>query len=93
MKDPTVLCIVVGDGRTPRTAALLAMRTRWSVVSIDPALHGLEALDEAASAEGLELDPSLPIWSEAASAAGLEPDPSLPIWSADPVDGSQHHLS
>lgn len=37
-----VLCIVVGDGATPRTAALLAARTKWKrVVSIDPAMWGL----------------------------------------------------
>ena len=27
--DPDCVCVVVGDGRTPRTAALLAMRTKW----------------------------------------------------------------
>jgi len=37
------VAIVIGDGRTPRTAALLAMRTKWArIISIDPALHGLE---------------------------------------------------
>jgi len=41
LRDPNVVAVVVGDGRTPRTAALLAMRTRWTVWSIDPALHGL----------------------------------------------------
>ena len=39
---PAVCAVVVGDGRTPRTGALLAMRTKWHVVSIDPALHGLQ---------------------------------------------------
>ena len=37
-----VVVVVIGDGRTPRTAALLAMRTKWQVISVDPALHGLE---------------------------------------------------
>jgi hypothetical protein len=36
-----VVVVVVGDGRTPRTAALFAMRTKWQIISIDPALEGL----------------------------------------------------
>ena len=36
-----VCAIVIGDGRTPRTGALLAMRTKWTVISVDPALDGL----------------------------------------------------
>lgn len=39
--DTKVLGIVVGDGSTPRTAALLAARSKWNVVSIDPAMRGL----------------------------------------------------
>jgi len=39
--EPATICIVVGDGSTPRTAALLAMRTRWRLLSVDPALVGL----------------------------------------------------
>lgn len=35
--DDKVLCIVVGDGKYPRTGALFAMRTKWNIVSIDPA--------------------------------------------------------
>jgi len=36
------VCLVVGDGMTPRTAALTAVRTKWRrVVSVDPALQGL----------------------------------------------------
>lgn len=36
------LCIVVGDGSLPRTAALIAMRTKWRrVISVDPDLAGL----------------------------------------------------
>ena len=46
--DTLVVC--VGDGRTPRTAALVAMRSRWDCVSIDPALAGLEP--PAAGEEG-----------------------------------------
>ena len=37
--DPSVLCVVVGDGLTPRTAGLFAYRTRWTCVSIDPLLQ------------------------------------------------------
>ncbi len=32
------IAVVVGDGSTPRTGALLAYRTRWDVYSIDPNL-------------------------------------------------------
>lgn len=35
-KDGDFTAIVVGDGTTPRTAALLAYMTKWNVVSIDP---------------------------------------------------------
>jgi hypothetical protein len=34
--DPDVAACVVGDGSTPRTAALFAMRTAWQVWSVDP---------------------------------------------------------
>ena len=33
------LCIVVGDGSTPRTGALIACCTNWNVVSIDPRMR------------------------------------------------------
>ena len=29
-------CIVIGDGRTPRTASLIALHSNWNVLSIDP---------------------------------------------------------
>ncbi|EER06669.1 hypothetical protein Pmar_PMAR010370, partial [Perkinsus marinus ATCC 50983] len=38
MNDNNVGCVVVGDGSTPRTAALFAYRTSWQVWSIDPQL-------------------------------------------------------
>lgn len=38
-KDPSVVCIVVGDGVSPRTGALMCFRTAWKVHSIDPALR------------------------------------------------------
>jgi len=41
LSDTSTTCIVVGDGSTPRTAALLAMRSKWRVLSVDPALQGL----------------------------------------------------
>jgi hypothetical protein len=37
-----VLCFVIGDGNTPRTAALFAYRTKWTVFSIDPILKSEE---------------------------------------------------
>lgn len=36
--DPNIQCFVIGDGRTPRTGALFAYRTKWQVFSIDPQL-------------------------------------------------------
>lgn len=38
--DPSVTVVVVGDGLTPRTAALFAFRTRWKAISIDPLMEG-----------------------------------------------------
>jgi hypothetical protein len=37
--DPSVTLAVVGDGHTPRTAALFAFRSRWDCHSIDPVLR------------------------------------------------------
>ena len=34
-----VLCLAVGDGATPRTAALVSFLTQWRAISIDPALR------------------------------------------------------
>lgn len=44
--DPNVTVVVVGDGASPRTGALVAMCTNWSVTSIDPkmVLNGLHPL-------------------------------------------------
>lgn len=33
---------MVGDGNTPRTAAIFAYRTKWQVISIDPMLKHTE---------------------------------------------------
>eukprot|EP00927_Polykrikos_kofoidii_P046264 TRINITY_DN40478_c0_g1_i2.p1 TRINITY_DN40478_c0_g1~~TRINITY_DN40478_c0_g1_i2.p1 ORF type:complete len:255 (-),score=31.18 TRINITY_DN40478_c0_g1_i2:11-775(-) len=54
--DSGTTCVVVGDGVVPRTAALIAMRTKWRrVISIDPCLPDLGALDGAAiSGAGIE---------------------------------------
>jgi len=38
LSDPTVTAIVVGDGNTPRTAAIFAYMSAWTVYSIDPRL-------------------------------------------------------
>ena len=34
--DPNITLVSVGDGHTPRTAALFAFRTRWNCVAVDP---------------------------------------------------------
>ena len=39
MGDRDVTLAVVGDGHTPRTAALFAFRSRWDCHSIDPVLR------------------------------------------------------
>lgn len=36
--NPNRLVIVVGDGKRPRTGATFAMRTAWTVISVDPAI-------------------------------------------------------
>jgi hypothetical protein len=36
--DSSRLAVVVGDGSTPRLGAMVAMRTAWTVASIDPKL-------------------------------------------------------
>jgi hypothetical protein len=38
LNDPEVTLVSVGDGTTPRTAALFAFRTKWQCISIDPIL-------------------------------------------------------
>jgi hypothetical protein len=48
MGDPNVLCIVPGDGVSPRVGALAAYRSRWTVHSVDPTMrqreHAIERL-------------------------------------------------
>jgi len=39
LKDPGISVVSVGDGSTPRTAALFAFRTAWAAYSIDPRLR------------------------------------------------------
>lgn len=43
--NENVLCIVVGDGSTPRTGAMFACLSKWTVVSVDPALQTRWELD------------------------------------------------
>ena len=38
-KFDDVLCLVIGDGNTPRTATLVSFLTQWTSVSIDPELR------------------------------------------------------
>ncbi|KAF4674526.1 hypothetical protein FOL47_009051 [Perkinsus chesapeaki] len=42
MNQRDVGCVVVGDGSTPRAAALFAYRTSWRVWSIDPQLNATQ---------------------------------------------------
>jgi hypothetical protein len=37
--NPDVQVVVVGDGHTPRTATLFALRTAWNCHSVDPVLN------------------------------------------------------
>jgi len=37
--NPNIKVVCVGDGHTPRTAALFAFRSAWQVTSIDPRLR------------------------------------------------------
>jgi hypothetical protein len=41
LTDPNVLLVAVGDGSSPRVAALFAMRSAWECISVDPALRPL----------------------------------------------------
>jgi len=70
LSDTDVVALVVGDGRTPRTAALLAMRTRWTVLSVDPALAGLLPAAEAEAPAQVEAEPAAQV--EAAAEAEAE---------------------
>lgn len=42
VEDQNVILLAVGDGCTPRTAALFAFRTKWECWSIDPLLRNNE---------------------------------------------------
>jgi hypothetical protein len=58
--DPTtdeITAIVVGDGSIPRTAATLALRTRWRCISVDPALRPETVAGWPIPIRGLELRP------------------------------------
>lgn len=38
-----VVCVVVGDGVTPRTGTVMAYRTKWDVISLDPRMRPIAA--------------------------------------------------
>lgn len=40
LSDPDVTIVAVGDGRTPRTAATFALRSKWNCYSVDPESKG-----------------------------------------------------
>mmetsp|Transcript_47646 Transcript_47646/g.102014 ORF Transcript_47646/g.102014 Transcript_47646/m.102014 type:complete len:377 (-) Transcript_47646:412-1542(-) len=52
--DPEVTVLVVGDGMTPRTAALFAFRTSWRCVSVDPLLKEREGPETSPWGESVE---------------------------------------
>ena len=50
LRQTRYCCVIVGDGHTPRTGALIALRTKWRVISIDPEMndrknYGLDRLE------------------------------------------------
>lgn len=45
LKDPKVIVYCVGDGRTPRTAAMFAVRSNWHCISVDPNLKRKELFE------------------------------------------------
>lgn len=47
--DPRVLVVCVGDGSTPRTGATFAFMSKWTAVSIDPAMreHVVKKMNKA----------------------------------------------
>ena len=59
--DAAVTCVAVGDGNTPRTAALFAFLTRWHCVAVDPEMvewrewrkrRGVDADDDDGDGDG-----------------------------------------
>jgi hypothetical protein len=38
-RDGDMTAVIIGDGSTPRTAATIALRSSWRVLSVDPALR------------------------------------------------------
>mmetsp|Transcript_23041 Transcript_23041/g.64835 ORF Transcript_23041/g.64835 Transcript_23041/m.64835 type:complete len:370 (-) Transcript_23041:55-1164(-) len=54
-RDPEVTVLVVGDGATPRTAALFAFRTAWRCVSVDPLLEEPSGTTWSESIERLQI--------------------------------------
>lgn len=39
LEADNVIAVCVGDGTTPRTAAMIAMRTKWQTISVDPRMN------------------------------------------------------
>lgn len=42
INDPSITCVSVGDGQTPRCGSLIAAETKWNVISIDPEMRRSE---------------------------------------------------
>lgn len=53
-RDKNVLLLAVGDGCTPRTAALFAFRSAWRCVSIDPVMRASGGWDAVSSLQTLK---------------------------------------
>ncbi len=43
--DPSIACVCIADGHTPRTAAVMHTYTKWRVLSCDPAMREGVATD------------------------------------------------
>ena len=63
--DPSVLVVVVGDGTKPRTGAIFAYMTKWTVVSVDPIMqteHGWNAKIDRLHAYKARIEDTGVIW-------------------------------
>lgn len=63
--DSNVLLVAVGDGVTPRTAALFAFRSNWQCVSIDPAMRSgpWDSVDKLTTYRARVQDIQIPVQS------------------------------
>ncbi len=57
LEDPSIVVVCVGDGRSPRTAALLAFRTKWQCISVDPIMDTIKIPDWESQIRNLKCIP------------------------------------